>query len=91
MADPVRIITFNIHDYVRVKLSPDALLLWKQEAEELRTAYPQDANAYPDTPRLDADGYYRDQLYKIMHLIGPLCVIAGFPIENCEILLEIKP
>jgi hypothetical protein len=82
---------FNINEYARVKLSPEALLLWKQRAEQMRAAFPKMAHLWPDDPPLDANGHYREQLYQIMHLVAPLLVPGASAFENCIIELEFSP
>lgn len=81
---------FNVNDYVRVKLSPASLGLWRANAIRMREAYPRLAGAFPCEPPVDADGFYRGQLWAIMGMVGPECTGGGQPFEDGCIHLEFK-
>lgn len=84
-----KLVPFNINEYVRVKFSPAALVLWRERAEKMREAFPKVAYLFPLEPPLDDEGYYRGQFWSVMHLVAPELVAGGYAFENCMIELEV--
>ena len=78
--------TFNINEYARVRLSPKAVATYRANMEKFNASFPM--YAQPLNPPVDKDGYYRDQLWHLMSLIGPLCGAGSCVVENCEMILE---
>ncbi len=81
---------FNINDYARVKFSAASLRLWREDAERMRQAAPTMAHLFPDTPPLDAAGFYRGQFWSIMQLVAPQLVAGGSAFEGCLVHLEFE-
>ena len=81
---------FNINGYVRVKFTPATLKLWREHAQEMREAFPKMAYCWPLDPPTDSAGFYRGQLWSIMHLVAPECIAGGSSFENSLIYLEFE-
>lgn len=84
-------VPFNINEYIRVRFSPAALDLWLENARKMRKAFPRMTDSFPLAPPVDASGYYRGQMWWIMHLVAPELMAGGSAFENCEIILETNP
>lgn len=82
-------VAFNINDYARVKFTAATLELWQRHALEMRAAFPKLTHLWPLHPPLDAEGFYRSQLWSIMHLVGPERIGGGSVFEDCLLYLEL--
>ncbi len=83
------LVRFNINNYVRVRFSPGALLLWRKHAEKMRAMFPKMIGSFPLDPPTDDAGFYRGQFWHVMHLVAPELVGGGSAFEDCMIELEI--
>jgi hypothetical protein len=88
-------IKFNMNDYIRVKLTARGVAIHKQSHEKLMNAMrPNGAYEVPkwlayEPPKLEADGYWREQLWQVMQLFGPHILVGMYsPIET-EIIIEV--
>ena len=88
MARDRLVVPFNINDPIRVKFSPASLALWRERAERMQSFCPKMAYLFPLEPPLDADGFYRGQMWSIMHLVAPNLMAGGSAFEDCLIYLE---
>lgn len=78
--------SFNINDYARVRLGTQAVAAYRARMEKFNASFPMYAQSID--PPVDKDGYFRDQLWSLMSLIGPLCGAGSCCVENCELILE---
>lgn len=80
--------SFNINESIWVRFSPGALKLWRAKAEKLQTAFSSMPHLFPLEPPLDANGYYRGQMWSIMQLVAPELGAGGSAFEGCLIWFD---
>lgn len=83
-----RWLSFNTNYYVRVRLSELGRKRFREHALEMRQLYPQMPELWPLEPRLDTEGYFRDQLWHVMALFGSVSGAGGSPFIGCEIQFD---
>lgn len=65
-----RMVTFNINDCVRVKLTPHGHEIVRKRYEKLKAALPVTANFKFTPPKEDSDGWSRWQVWSLMETFG---------------------
>lgn len=85
-ATPQAWLSLNVNDQVRVKLTDVGMAEYRRRREDFRREFPG-APSGSDTPALDADGYYRTQLWSLMADFGHLMFCGGqVPFETAILL-----
>lgn len=85
------VVSINVNDRAKVKLSDSALKRWRENAERMNTLYPGKAGLglWPLTHRVDEDGYWHAQLWEILRLIGPDCSPGHQPTADGFLYVEV--
>ena len=69
-------VTININQAVRVKLTEVGLAELKRQNDEMKAAYPK-IDFEPMATKVDSDGYTVFQLHTLMYQLGHLLVAGG--------------
>jgi hypothetical protein len=76
-------IKVNLNDQVSVKLTREGINRYYQFHEDL--------GIISDGPGIDESGWYKDQLWSIMMIFGPVIYLGGPNMFATEILLHPDP
>lgn len=78
-------VTFNINDWVMVKLNDSGIAELKRQHEDLRKQIPS-VGEFKE-PKKDDDGYSKFQMHDLMLRFGHLCQLGFEPPFETEIKL----
>lgn len=84
------LVSLNLNEYVRVRLTQRAREHHHRRHQEAFAAYPVGRFPY-SPPREDADGWSRWQLHELMRCFGDLVSLGSdSPFEGCEVVAEVR-
>lgn len=76
-------IELNINQMVKVKLTEEAIEMKQKQIDEFNKKFNQNLKI-----KIDADGYYEDQLWSIMNDFGSMLSLTSSPFVDFKILVE---
>lgn len=76
-------IELNLNQIVKVKLTKEAVEMKQKQIDEFNKKFNENLKI-----KIDADGYYEDQLWSIMHDFGSMLSLTTSPFLDCKILVD---
>jgi hypothetical protein len=76
-------ISFNINEYVHIKLNDSGIKELERQHEELRQQFPSVGEFNP--PKVDEDGYSKFQMHDLMKRLGHTCMLGFEPAFDTNI------